>query len=133
MSRNGSCEFVWSGDLRTFRLGIGELLALQDRLDAGPAEVAARLRAGTWRVQDIQETFRLALIGAGEDAKKAKALVDDNISPGRIQGNVLMAFAIIVSALQGDENDPVGKEQAAPATPETAASLPQGSTEAAPS
>lgn len=131
MSRNGTIDIVWAGDERTFRLGIGELLALQDKLDAGPAEIASRLRAGTWRVQDVQETFRIALIGGGEDAKKAKALVDEWISPGRIQSNVLMAFAIIVSALQGDENDPVGKDQeAAPPTPqETSASTPQPSTE----
>lgn len=129
MSRDGSCEFVWAGDLRTFRLGIGELLALQERLDSGPAAIATRLRDGSWRLQDVHETFRIALIGAGEDAKKAKALVDENISPGRIQRNVLMAFAIILSALQGDENDPVGKEGAAPENPDTAASPPQDSTE----
>lgn len=133
MSRNGSCDLVWAGDSRTFRLGIGELLALQDRLDAGPAEIAARLRAGTWRVQDVQETFRISLIGAGEDAKKAKALVDEYIVPGKIQGHVLMAWAIIINALQGDENDPVGKEQADPAAPTATASAPQPSTATAPS
>ena len=132
MSRSGSCEFVWAGDERTFRLGIGELLALQDKLDAGPAEIATRLRNGNWRVQDIQETFRIGLIGAGEDAKKAKALVDENIAPGRIQSNVLLAFAIIVSALQGDENDPVGKEQADPTAMTDTASAQQPSTETAP-
>lgn len=131
MSRNGSCEFVWAGDERTFRLGLGELFALQDKLDAGPAEIATRLRLGNWRLQDVQETFRIGLIGAGEDAKKAKALVDTHIVPGRIQSHVLMAFAIIVSALQGDENDPVGKEQAEAETPTAPASSPQASTETA--
>lgn len=132
MSRDGACEFVWGGDERTFRLGIGELLALQDKLNSGPAEIATRLRDGTWRLQDVQEIFRLGLIGAGEDAKKAKALVEENIAPGRIRYSVLPALAIIVSALMGDENDPVGKAQEAdPEMPETAASAPQPSTETA--
>jgi Phage tail tube protein, GTA-gp10 len=125
MSRDGSCELVWAGDERRFRLGLDELFALQDRCDAGPAEIAARLRSGAWRIQDIQEVFRLGLIGAGEDAKKAKALVAEHIVPGRLQSNVLIAFAIVLSALQGDENDPVGKDQAeAPAPAATASSPP---------
>lgn len=133
MSRDGACEFVWGGDERTFRLGIGELLALQDKLGSGPEEIATRLRDGTWRLQDVQEIFRLGLIGAGEDAKKARALVDENIAPGRIRLSVLPALGIILSALMGDENDPVGKGRAAPATPETAASHHQAYTEAEPS
>lgn len=109
MSRDGSVEFVWAGDERKFRLGIDELFALQDKLDAGPQQVAIRLRDGSWRIQDLQETYRLALIGAGEDAKVAKSLVERNIVSGRLTSNVLGALAIIISALQGDESDPVGK------------------------
>jgi hypothetical protein len=131
MSRDGACEFVWAGDERRFRLGLDELFALQDKLDAGPAAIATRLRDGSWRLQDVQETFRLSLIGAGEDAKKAKELVDTHIVPGKIQSNVLAAFAIIVSALQGDESDPVGKEQAETETPTATASSHQPSTETA--
>jgi hypothetical protein len=131
MSRLGSVDLVWAGDNRTFRLGIGELLALQDKLDSGPAEIAGRLRAGSWRVQDVQETFRISLIGAGEDPKKAKALVDELIVPGKIASHVLMAWAIIINAIQGDENDPVGKEQADPVAPTETASTPQRSTETA--
>lgn len=131
MSRTGCIDLVWAGDSRAFRLGIGELLALQDKLDSGPAEIAGRLRGGTWRVQDIQETFRISLIGAGEEPKKAKALVDEHIVPGKIASHVLMAWAIIINAVQGDENDPVGKEEAVTGNPETTASLHPASTETA--
>jgi hypothetical protein len=131
MSRDGACEFVWAGDERRFRLGLDELFALQDKLDAGPAAIASRLRDGTWRLQDVQETFRIGLIGGGEDAKKAKALVEAHIVPGKIQSHVLPAFAIILSALQGDEHDPVGKDQAEPETPTETASSHPASTETA--
>lgn len=112
MSRDGVTELVFAGDLRRFRLGIDELLALQDKLDAGPAEIAGRLRAGTWRVQDVQETFRIGLIGGGTDARKAKELVDKHIAPGKLAARVLEAWAIVANAIYGDEDDPAGKPQA---------------------
>jgi len=131
MSRTGSVELVWAGDSRTFRLGIEEIFALQDKLDLGPAEIATRLRAGTWRLQYVQETFRISLIGGGMDAKKAKEMVDEHIVPGKITGHVLMAWAIIISALQGDESDPVGKEEGDPETTPASGSPPQPSMETA--
>jgi hypothetical protein len=117
MSRDGSVELVWAGDLRKFRLGIDELLALQDKRDAGPQEIANRLRKQSWRVQDVHETIRLGLLGGGMDAKLAQRLVDEQARPGKLASSALIAFAIIVSAIQGDENDPVGKEQAAAGAP----------------
>ncbi|WP_441280084.1 gene transfer agent family protein [Bradyrhizobium sp. 63_E2_N1_3] len=129
MSRDGLTELTWAGDERRFRLGIDELLALQDKLDAGPAEIAGRLRAGTWRVQDLQETFRISLIGGGLEPKKAKALVDTHIVPGKLASHVLMAWAIVANAIHGDEDDPVGKPEAGTeAAP--IGSPPQASTEA---
>ncbi|WLB14984.1 gene transfer agent family protein [Bradyrhizobium japonicum] len=105
-------ELTWAGDQRRFRLGIDELLALQDKLDAGPAEIAGRLREGAWRVQDLQEIFRIGLIGGGLEPKKAKALIDAHIVPGRLASHVLMAWAIVANAIHGDEADPVGKPEA---------------------
>ena len=117
MSRDGSVELVWGGDLRTFRLGIDELLALQEKRDAGIQEIANRLRLQTWRVQDVHETLRLALLGGGMEPKAAQQLVDEQARPGKLASSALTAFAVLVSAIQGDENDPVGKEPAAPETP----------------
>lgn len=129
MSRDGSVELVWGGDLRKFRLGIDELLALQEKRDAGPQEIANRLRLQTWRVQDVHETIRLALLGGGMDAKAAQRLVDEQAKPGKLASSALIAFAVIVSAIQGDETDPVGKETAAPETPGVADSPAPPSTE----
>lgn len=117
MSRDGSIELKWGGDLRKFRLDIDHLLALQDKRDAGPQEIANRFRLQTWRVQDVQETLRLALMGGGMEAKLAQRLVDEQAKPGKLASSALTAFAVIMSAIQGDENDPVGKETAAQETP----------------
>ncbi len=99
MSADGSTTFVWGGDERTFRLGIGELLALQERRNSGPQEILNRFRLGTWRIEDIQEILRLGLIGAmtmpGTDAaaigRKAKYLVDANVRAGNITDNAAPA------------------------------------------
>jgi hypothetical protein len=117
MSRDGSIELTWAGDLRQFRLGIDELLALQDKRDAGPQEIANRLSLQGWRVQDVHETLRLGLIGGGMDAKLARRLVDERAGPGKLASSALIAYAVIVSAIQGDESDPVGKSEAAADAP----------------
>lgn len=111
MSFDGSVELVWAGDTRKFRLGIAELLALQERRASGPLEILTRLQFGTWRVEDIQETHRIGLLGAGVDAKAARELVDANIREGKITEHVLTAQAILLNALAGDPDEPVGKTE----------------------
>lgn len=117
MSFDGSVELVFGGDARRFRLGIAELLALQDKRSSGPLEIVTRLQFGSWRVEDIQETIRIGLVGAGVDAKAARALVDEHVREGRITANVLIAQAILMNALAGDPEEPVGKDVATAETP----------------
>lgn len=113
MSFDGSVELVWAGDARKFRLGIAELLALQEKRDSGPLEIVNRLQFGTWRIEDIQETIRIGLIGAGVDLKTARSLVEENVREGRISANVLIAQAILLNALAGDPQEQVGKKDGA--------------------
>jgi hypothetical protein len=117
MSADGSVELVFGGDQRKFRLGIAELIALQEKRKSGPMEIVGRLRFGTWFVEDIQETIRIGLIGGGsgkaEEAVAARLLVEANVSPPNIAIHVLTAQAILLSAIQGVPDDPVGKAVAA--------------------
>lgn len=118
MSADGSVELVFAGDIRKFRLDIDGLIALQDKRNSGPLEIAYRLQLGTWRLEDIQDTIRIGLIGAGVEGKIAKRLVDVNVQPGKITEHVLTAQAIILAALQGVPDDPVGKAKATTEAPE---------------
>lgn len=137
MSADGSIPLVFGGDLRLFRLDIDNLIALQTRLDSGPNEILTRLRLGAWRVQDIQETLRLGLIGGlgpnptAAQAKAMKQLVDDNVRPGQITAHALTALAVLLAALQGVPDDPVGK-RARRRRPKASASPPPPSTAPAP-
>ncbi len=113
MSADGSVELVFGGDLRRFRLDIANLIALQEKRNCGPLEIVSRLQLGVWRLEDITETIRLGLIGGGggtaDEAKAARQLVDDNVKPGNITPHALTALAILLVALQGVPDDPVGK------------------------
>lgn len=109
MSFDGSIALVWGGDERRFRLGLAELIALQEKRSSGPLEIAARLQLGTWRVEDIVETLRIALIGGGdgksENAKTARELIAAHVRPGKFTENALTAFVVLTNALQGDAGD----------------------------
>lgn len=135
MSRDGSIELQFGGDKRTFRLGIDELLALQDRRGIGLYEIEARFRSRTCHVQDVQEIIRLGLIGGGVEAKRAEEIAERGVKPGALSLCRLVALAVLLAAMQGDESDPVGKEPAASQVPgaATTASEPPPSTEPAPS
>ncbi len=67
---------VWAGGEHSFRLGIGELRAIEQRSDAGVSVVLVRLLSGTWKVDDVINPIRLGLIGAGLSEPEAKKLVD---------------------------------------------------------
>lgn len=121
---DGSVELAFAGDLRRFRLGIAELIALQEARNSGPLEIATRLAIGTWLIQDITDTLRIGLIGAlGEnppaaEAKKVRELVERTVQPTTLTTHALTARAVLLVALQGVPDDPVGKEGATGETPE---------------
>ncbi|WP_342643445.1 gene transfer agent family protein [Rhodoligotrophos ferricapiens] len=105
MSRDGRVSLVWAGDEREFRLGIDECLALEERRNTGLGEVLYRLSTNAWRIEDIRETLRLGLIGAGVEGKKARELVEAQVSPGKLAMHVLTAQAVLLAAIAGDAND----------------------------
>lgn len=130
MSVDGSVELTFGGDSRLFRLSVDNLIALQGKRDSGPLEIAGRLQAGTWRIEDITETIRIALIGGGMDGKAARELVEAHVKPPHITAHVLLALAVLLSALQGDPDDPVGKKVRRRMSRKANASPPPPTTEA---
>jgi hypothetical protein len=134
--RDGRVDLVFVGDERPFRLGIDQLLALEDACDAPLADIASRLQMNRWKLRDLIEILRLGLIGGGADPKSAKALVDQAVSPGRILQTVLTARIVLNAALMGEdvEGSDAGKAaDAAEAPGGLSASPPASSSETAPS
>ncbi|MBB2973946.1 gene transfer agent family protein [Mesorhizobium sp. RMAD-H1] len=83
---------VWSGGEHDFRLGIGELRAIEQRSDAGCAVVMMRLLTSQWKIDDVIQPIRLGLIGAGMQEKEAQALID------RALADLASPYALAVTA-----------------------------------
>lgn len=120
MSRRGDTEFEWAGDVRTFKLLLGEIEKLQTRTNTGPFELLRRLTTGTWRVADIRETIRLGLEGGGLSANEAGRLVRDYVDPPNpLLDSVLVAARILEAALSGAPDEAIPKSEEAEATPQS--------------
>lgn len=105
--------------------------------ELGPADpdyiadfnIYATLRTfgGDWRVDDLRETIRLGLLGAGATLTDADVLMlkhFDRTDQTGLNEHVGLAARIVIHAIAPDKDDPVGKagaETAPTATPETGA------------
>lgn len=115
VSLDGVIEIDWGGDIRPFRLGIGELRALQERTGCGPDLLLKRLRDGNWLVDHPREVLRFGLEGGGAAPKEARALLEryfDDVARFPLWPNILVAQAVLGRALAGPADDPAGKAKA---------------------
>lgn len=113
---------AWPGGEHEFELRIGELRALQENCKAGPEEVLNRLRAGTWRVDDIIEPIRLGLIGAGMPAAEAGPMVVKLFDQHPKVDFKFTALTVMFYAVMAPEDDRVGKPEGATSAPENGGS-----------
>jgi hypothetical protein len=111
MSRDATIELTFAGDVRTFKLAIENVLAIEDACACGITEIAARLSSQTWRTRDVTEAIRIGLVGAGVEGLIAKRLVEEHVVPGRLMEHALIAQAIVMAALVGDPREQVGKKK----------------------
>lgn len=107
MSRSAEVVLPFGGEDRTFRLNIGRLRALQEKVDAGPHELWQRVNVGTWRVDDLRETLLQGLIGGGMSSADATRLMKTDFDELPFAQFVDLAKAIILVTLFGapDEED----------------------------
>lgn len=113
MSGSGTVTFPWGDDDHTFRLGLKEIRLLQEKTGLGPLALFRRIERDDWLIDDLRETIRLGLVGAGmkeDDAlKKVRRHVDDFAKIDSKEP----ALKIIYAFLIGDPAEPVGKPLAA--------------------
>lgn len=109
---------VWPGGEHAFRLGLGELRAIQEACGCSPFEVSERLFQKRPRIEDVIEPVRLGLIGGGMDAKEAARLVKsvedlDGIGSLVVSASLIMFNSIYREAVK--EEKP-GETKAGPTT-----------------
>lgn len=105
-------ELTWAGGEHEFKLTIDLLRALQDKCDAGPQFILERLASRRWLVNDITETIRFGLEGGGIHKEIARKLVREYVEDRPLTGSVMLAQAILMSALFGSEEDMPGEQTA---------------------
>lgn len=118
----------------TFRLTVPCLIELEEKCDAAFTVVLHRLSTGTYKINDVRETVRLALIGGGAKPTDALALVKryiDDRPP--LEDALHIARLALMGVLFGFKAAPVDESEApaegkAEAAPSPLASTPPPST-----
>lgn len=112
-SRSATLENVFVGEgYFDLCLRIGELITLQEKTGVGPYVLANRLMLGEWRVEDVIETVRLALIGGGMDNRTAFDLVSRTIIEGNIFDYAAIAGSAVMTSIMGvDDEQPESDDE----------------------
>lgn len=105
-------DLTWAGGEHTFLLTIDLLRALQDKCDAGPMFILERLTTKRWLVDDVIQPIRLGLEGGGISKEEARKLVRKHVEDKPLTEAVPTAMAVLMAALYGVEEDPVGESPA---------------------
>lgn len=110
---------VWPGGEHAFRLGIGELRALEDRCDAGCSIILMRVLGQTWKINDIWHTLRLGLIGGGMTEKAAQEAVSNAFDTASPMALSIPAADVLRRFLMWEGADQPGEAQAGEASSPT--------------
>lgn len=100
----------------TFKLGLKWAQELQEKCDAGPELIRARIVQGFPNAADIRETIRCGLIGGGMESAKALKLVVRYVDDEPRAQFYPLALAILNASIVGVPDDPVGKSAAGETT-----------------
>lgn len=110
---------VWPGGEHPFCLDLSSMEGLQKATDCGPQWILTLVRGGQWRTDMLFETLRWGLIGGGMAPMEAKDLVARAVSRHPWAEFLAPVSTILLHALYGPEDDPVGEDTPVMPTPET--------------
>lgn len=108
----GAETIIWPGGEHDFRLGIGELRALEQRSDAGCAVVMMRLLGQQWKIDDVIQPIRLGLIAAGMPAPDAQNAIDAALDIASPYALAITAAEILRRFIMWETDDQPGEQAA---------------------
>lgn len=120
MSRNAQISLDWADGTHDFRLGWGEIAMLQEACDAGPFVILDRLQGGAWKIEDISNVIRCALIGAGFKPAEALQKVRTYVEKRPPAENLLIAITVLKVGVFGAPEEAIEKKSGAPDQEESA-------------
>ena len=103
---------VWPGGEHAFRLGIGELRAIEQRSDAGCSVVLMRLLGQQWKVDDVVNPIRLGLIGGGLAEREAQKIIETAMETSSLYGLAIVSADVLRRFIMWETDDEPGEPQA---------------------
>lgn len=111
MAVNGEVELTWADGTHKFNIAkLKCVLELEEKCDAGIAEIFQRVRDSRWRFNDVRETLRLGLIGSGMMPDRALTLVQRYCDDRPWAESLQPAMVVLMAAMLGVIGDEVGKK-----------------------
>lgn len=118
MSADASVVIPFGGEERRFRLAIGELRELQQAVNKnrganpiGPWSLLQLIGARDAWIDDLRDVIRLGLIGGGTRLELVPGLVKKYVDERPLMESGPVAFAILATALVGDQSDQIAKKK----------------------
>jgi len=108
----GSEQITWPGGEHYFRLGIGELRAIEQRSDAGCAVVMMRLLSSQWKIDDVIGPIRLGLIGGGMEERLAQKAIDAALDVASPYALAVTSAEVIRRFIMWETDDQPGEQLA---------------------
>lgn len=108
----GAEEVTWPGGEHSFRLGIGELRAIEQRSDAGCAVVMMRLLSSQFKIDDVIQPIRIGLIGGGMDERAAQRVIDSALDMASPYALAVTAADIMRRFIMWEMDDQPGEAKA---------------------
>ncbi|MBB3396877.1 gene transfer agent family protein [Rhizobium sp. BK060] len=108
----GAEEVTWPGGEHSFRLGIGELRAIEQRSDAGCAVVMMRLLSSQFKIDDVIQPIRLGLIGGGMDERAAQKVIESALDVASPYALAVTAADIMRRFIMWEMDDQPGEAKA---------------------
>ncbi|SDN84709.1 gene transfer agent family protein [Ensifer sp. YR511] len=118
----GSEEIVWAGGEHHFRLGIGELRAIEGKCEAGCAVILMRLLSSAWKIDDVIQPLRLGLIGGGMHEREAQKELDRALTLASPYALAVTAADVLRRFIMWETPDQPGGDQQGEAEAGTAES-----------
>lgn len=129
MSRSGEITLPWGDEDHVFRLDIKAWEKVQEKCDAGPAEIHARLAPmfaateaglslkqilasgymGTWRVNDVREVLYQGKIGGGATPTEAGAVIRLLVDERPLIESVVLAYQVATAGIMGAPDEVLGE------------------------
>jgi hypothetical protein len=108
----GSEDITWPGGEHSFRLGIGELRAIEQKCDAGCAVILMRLLSSQWKIDDVIGPIRLGLIGGGMEERLAQKAIEAALDVASPYALAVTSAEILRRFIMWETDDQPGEPQA---------------------